>query len=302
MLVSTSGASDRTEPSAPGSGGRGGGGGGWDDELDFGDDDDLDFGDKGTSNGREGSGDFFAAPAAGVSAASSWINNSSHAADHVAAGSFETAMQLPNRQLAVVNFEPLKTQFIGVFCGAATAVPGLALSPSLIVPLQRTPSSDAKSLPSICMKLPWLIETLKAAYKHFHQGSFTDSLDAFKTILQGIPLVVTATRSEGNEIKELLDIAREYITAIRIKLAIAEVSNDPVRSTELSAYFTHCSLQPGHLFLALRQAMVASFKIKNFITAATFAHRLLELPDISSDKNAEMKQKVCRSIRALSVM
>ena len=48
-----------------------------------------------------------------------------------------------------------------------------------------------------------------------------------------------------NEVKELLDIAREYITAIRLKLAMADVS-DPVRMTELWAYFTHCNLQPIH--------------------------------------------------------
>ena len=143
------------------------------------------------------------------------------------------------------------------------------------------------------MKLPWLIETLKIAYKHFTSGSFKESLEAFKTIIHGIPLVVTATRSETNEIMELLDIAREYITAIRMKLAITDIgSSDPVRQVELCAYFTHCALQPGHLFLALRQAMISSFKIKNFITAATFAHRLLELPDISSDKHSDMKQKV----------
>jgi coatomer protein complex subunit alpha (xenin) len=101
-----------------------------------------------------------------------------------------------------------------------------------------------------------------------------------------IPLVTFQT-------KELLDISREYITAIRLKLAISELAErDEVRSTELCAYFTHCNLQPGHLFLALRQAMVQAFRIKNYITAASFAHRLLELPEVSSEKNAEMKSKV----------
>ena len=100
--------------------------------------------------------------------------------------------------------------------------------------------------------------------------------------------------------KELLDISREYITAIRLKLAINEVAEDPVRSTELCAYFTHCNLQPGHLFLALRQAMVSAFRIKNYITAASFAHRLLELPEVSSEKNAEMKSKVRNAILNLN--
>jgi len=288
--------SDAPTASSSGGGGGGGGGGcgGWDDELDFGDDDDdlADVGKPAASGMREAGDDFFVAPSAGTRAAAHWVSNSSHAADHVAAGSFETAMQLLNRQIAVVNFEPLRSKFVGVFCGAVTAVPGLALAPSLLLPVQRTPPSEAKGLPAICLKLPWLIETLKAAYKHFHMGNFTDSLEAFKTIVHGVPLVVTSSRTEGGEAKELLEISREYITAIRLKLAITEVADDPVRSTELCAYFTHCNLQPGHLFLALRQAMVSAFRIKNYITAASFAHRLLELPEVSSEKNAEMKSKV----------
>ena len=55
---------------------------------------------------------------------------------------------------------------------------------------------------------------------------------------------------------------------------------DPVRMTELWAYFTHCNLQPAHLLLALKSAMINAFKIKNFITAASFANRLLELPEV----------------------
>jgi len=132
------------------------------------------------------------------------VSNSSHAADHIAAGSFETAMQLLNRQIAVVNFEPLKSKFVGVFCGATTVLPGLALSPSIAVPVQRTPPSEAKSLPSICLKLPWLIDSLKAAYKYFHMGSFTESLESFKAIVHGVPLVVTLSRSEGSEVRILV--------------------------------------------------------------------------------------------------
>jgi coatomer protein complex subunit alpha (xenin) len=195
-----------------------------------------------------------------------------------------------------VHFEPLQAKFVGVFCGAVTALPGMALAPSILVPLQRTPATEAKGLPAICLKLPWLIDTLKAAYKHFHMGNFPESLASFQAIVHGIPLVVTASRSESSEAKELLEISREYITAIRLKLAIGAAGDDAVRATELSAYFTHCNLQPGHLFLALRQAMVSAFRIKNYITAASFAQRLLELPEVSSEKNAEMKDKAQKVI------
>mmetsp|Transcript_26629 Transcript_26629/g.43989 ORF Transcript_26629/g.43989 Transcript_26629/m.43989 type:complete len:174 (+) Transcript_26629:189-710(+) len=89
----------------------------------------------------------------------------------------------------------------------------------------------------------------------------------------------------------MVEICREYITAIRLKVAIGECGEDPKRQMELGAYFTHQNLQPGHLLLALRLAMASAFKHKNFITAASFARRLLELPDISSEKNADLKLK-----------
>lgn len=61
---------------------------------------------------------------------------------------------------------------------------------------------------------------------------------------------------------------------------------------ELLAYFTCCNLQPAHLLLALRMAMASAFKGKNFITAASFAQRLLELPDLSSERHADLRIKV----------
>merc|ERR1719352_704090 len=90
---------------------------------------------------------------------------------------------------------------------------------------------------------------------------------------------------------EMLEICREYITAIRIKGSMAAFAADPVRATELSAYFTHCNLQPVHLLLALRSAMGTAFKHKNFIAAASFARRLLELPDMNSQRNADLRVK-----------
>lgn len=68
---------------------------------------------------------------------------------------------------------------------------------------------------------------------------------------------------------------------------------------ELLAYFTCCNLQPAHLLLALRLAMASAFKGKNFITAASFAVRLLELPDVSSERHADLRMKVSLDTEAL---
>ena len=65
--------------------------------------------------------------------------------------------------------------------------------------------------------------------------------------------------------------------ALRIELKRKEAKDDPVRTAELAAYFTHAKLQPVHQALSLRSAMSIFFKLKNYGTCATFCRRLLEL-------------------------
>ena len=49
---------------------------------------------------------------------------------------------------------------------------------------------------------------------------------------------VAESRADSNELKELLEISREYLTAIRLKDANAGATG--ARQMELSALFTHC--------------------------------------------------------------
>ena len=70
---------------------------------------------------------------------------------------------------------------------------------------------------------------------------------------------------------------REYNIAIRTELARKEVRDNPARSAELAAYFTHAKLHPRDRALGLNSAMGIFWKAKNFATCATFARRLLEL-------------------------
>lgn len=50
------------------------------------------------------------------------------------------AMQLLNRQIAVVNFEPLRAHFLAVHTGTQASLPGLNAMPSLRSCLQRNAS------------------------------------------------------------------------------------------------------------------------------------------------------------------
>jgi coatomer protein complex subunit alpha (xenin) len=152
----------------------------------------------------------------------------------------------------------------------------------------------SESLPRTYLNSKDLVASVRNGYRLFQGGKFNDSKTAFLDVLNKIPLVATNSPQEQNEMKEMLTISREYITAIRIKGAMSEAAANPVRATELSAYFTQCNLQPIHLLLTLRTAMGTAFKHKNFIAAASFARRLLELPDMSSGRNADLKVKATK--------
>ena len=288
------------------------------DDFDFGDDedlgdwgDDLDLGDDGDAAeepvdemaGLQSVGDDvgdFTMPNAGRPPAACWATNSSHAADHLAAGAASSALQLLNRQIAASDFSVLKDNMINCYLGATMSVPGVPGSPSLSIPLLRNDANGHpgnESLPRAPLTMRDLVGTLRNGYRFFQGGKFNDSKASFIKVLTEIPLVVTSNRAEANEIKEMLTICREYVTAIRIKGAMAEVASDPVRATELSAYFTHCNLQPVHLLLALRAAMGTAFKHKNFIVAASFSRRLLELPDMASEKNADLRNKATKVLQ-----
>lgn len=228
---------------------------------------------------------------AGTSPVAAWCSDSSLAADHLAAGSVDSALQLLNRQIAAVNVKVIRQNAIATYLSATAYLPGLPLTPPSKVHLLRDSAKDqSKPMPSVCLKVLPLLETLKQAYRSFTAGQFSECKASLDSIFQAIPLVVATTRTASNDIKELLEVCREYVTAIRVKNAIGETS-DTVRSLELAAYFTHCNLQPSHLMLALKSAMASSFKAKNFVNAAAFARRLLELPETNSERHADTRTK-----------
>ena len=189
---------------------------------------------------------------------------------------------------------------IGSYLGSTMIIPGIPGCPGLTLPLLRNDAQGhpgEESLPRTTLKVKDLVTGIRNGYRFFQAGKFNDSKGAFIEVLTQIPLVVTDSKAEAAEMKEMLVVCREYITSIRIKGAMSDAANDPVRATELSAYFTHCSLQPVHLLLALRSAMGTAFKHKNFIVAASFARRLLELPDMNSERNVDLRLKATKVLQ-----
>ena len=247
---------------APVFGGNGKAGGWQEDDLDLSDEEGASPG-GGCRSAAAGS-EFFVVPLGGASVTVSWCAESTHAADHLAAGSVETALQLLNRQIAAANVAQLRSNALSIFLGASSYLPGLPLSPPNRSYLFRDDGKPAgKPKPALALKVAPLLDLLKAAYRSFTAGQFAECKAALMRIITSIPLVAASSRSETNDLKELLAVCREYITAIRVKTALDEAGpNDAARGLELASYFTHCNLQPSHLMLALKTAMANSFKAK----------------------------------------
>jgi len=226
---------------------------------------------------------YFVVPPSGIPTSQAWVQTSSLAGEHAAAGSFDTAMRLLNRQLGIKNFEPLRSVFLELHLASHTFLPTMVSVPVLPLALERgwseTTSPSARGLPALVYRLSSLEEKLKVAYKTTTEGKFTEALRLFINILHTIPVVVVDSRKEVDEVKELLGIAKDYALALRIELKRKDpaLKDDLLRQAELAAYFTHCNLQATHLKLSLQSAMSICFKAKNYGTAATFARRLLEL-------------------------
>eukprot|EP00271_Cylindrocystis_brebissonii_P015583 TRINITY_DN38517_c0_g1_i1.p1 TRINITY_DN38517_c0_g1~~TRINITY_DN38517_c0_g1_i1.p1 ORF type:complete len:1219 (-),score=248.13 TRINITY_DN38517_c0_g1_i1:158-3814(-) len=233
------------------------------------------------SERKEEDSTFFVTPNPGVPVSQKWTQKSPLAAEHAAAGAFETAMQLLNRQVGIKNFAPLKSGFTDLLVASHTSLPTLASAPVVALALQRgwteQTGSNVINPPALVYKLTTLEDKLKVAYKTTTEGKFSEALKLFLNILHTIPLVVVETRKEVDDVKELLGIAKEYALALRIELKRKATTDDAARQAELAAFFTHCSLQPTHLKLSLQAAMSTCFKLKNFLTAATFCRRLLDL-------------------------
>ena len=219
-------------PAAAAAAAAGGGedeGGAWGDDIDLGLGDGLAGG--GLAAGAVevpvvpggGAGARFVPPTPGRSEPAQWLANSSVAADHVAAGSFESALTLLNRQIGLVRFGRLREGFLRLHASCITLVPGVPGAPAIVARLRRNaldaPPPRSGALPYTCATLGALVETLKSSYRSFALGKFGDVAEHLDSIFAMVPLTVVASRAEAADVKELLGIAGVYKTATMLEAA-----------------------------------------------------------------------------------
>ncbi|KZV85020.1 Coatomer, alpha subunit [Exidia glandulosa HHB12029] len=222
----------------------------------------------------------------GVAESDLWVRNSPFAADHVAAGAFESAMQLLNSQCGIVNFAPLKPLFLDIYRSAHLYFSPNASMPSLQLHVRRNPDRDAPGqvLPVTLKTIASVRNEIKDATKSIQLNQLADAETGLRSALRSSLFITVSSDDEAKEWRDVITIAREYLLGVileQARRALVETEPDNVkRSLELAAYFTHCQMQPAHLQLALRNAIQVFQKANNHKTAARFAQRLIDLnPD-----------------------
>ncbi|RKP11793.1 COPI alpha subunit C-terminus-domain-containing protein, partial [Piptocephalis cylindrospora] len=245
----------------------------------------------------------------GVDPVDRWTRESPMAVDHVAAGSVETAMQLLHRQAGVVAFAPLKPHFLAIRQSAIASLGDLSVGGILgemEVPLLREPppltlAGEAYGLHRLAEGGPG--SALHTAYSLTTRGKFPEAIEAFRSLLHRLaftraPEEATAEDLEvyGVRRQEVLAQAVSYILGLGMERSRRTVSTgsgtqDQGRALELAAYFTHMTnLTPGHLQLALNSAMKVHYKAGNYLMAASFARRLLDLDGVTGAVASQAKQ------------
>lgn len=139
----------------------------------------------------------------GSTEADLWARNSPLAADHVAAGSFESAMQLLNRQVGAVNFAPLKPRFLEIYQATKTYLPATAGLPPLVNFVRRTieETDSRRVLPMIARGLESIATIdLQAGYTLMRQNNLAEGVAVFKKILHSLLVNVVASPQEALEV------------------------------------------------------------------------------------------------------
>ncbi|KAK7550174.1 coatomer WD associated region-domain-containing protein [Phyllosticta citricarpa] len=241
---------------------------------------------------------------AGVSEADIWTRNSPVAADHVAGGSFESAMALLNRQVGAVNFKPLEWRFQEIFQASRTFLPASVGLPPLVNYVRRTvdETDTRKVLPLIPRDLESITANELAAGKTaMRTNKLDDGIAVFKKILHLMLLNAVTTQAEVAEAKRLISTAAQYALAMSIELERRALTNNSQdisglddetkkRALELSAYFTVPDLERAHKALALFAAMNFAHKNKQASSALSFANALLD----RGSTNAKFKESARR--------
>ncbi|KAG7819124.1 hypothetical protein KL928_002992 [Ogataea angusta] len=221
-----------------------------------------------------------------------WVRNSRCAAGYIAAGAFEPAAQMLNKQLGIADFEPLRKRFLEIYQANKVFIPAIDGLPSLKSYVRADPEeeNDSKALPYV-PGFDKLEAGLHEGFRLFKANKLEEAIVVFREMIYIVATSVVYNTDDEEKSKEVLAVCKEYILGLSIELARRALPQDDVkRNLELAAYFTKAQLQPSHRVNALQVAMTQSFKYKNYALASYFAGEFLSI--ITSGPRAEQASKI----------
>lgn len=198
---------------------------------------------------------------------------------HVAAGEFTKALELLRKQLGITQYASFRQLFVDIYTLSKVKMHTLPHSSPLDYRLRFVDQ------PIVCLTLQMLQKMFTKGKQMTTDGNFEGAIVAFRNCLQSVPLLAITSEQALTDVKKLVSMLVEYITAMRVEIerqklqtqkteATAEAT---VRMAELSCYMTLCGMDRAHKFLVYKNALQSNYKIQNFITAAHFARLVLDL-------------------------
>lgn len=224
---------------------------------------------------------------------STWVKNSKLPAVLVASGAFDAAAQALNKQAGVVNFEPLRKNFLEVYEVNRTY---MATEPNELPSLKGYIRSvaDNDSSDEILPYIPGtdaITEKMNTGFKHFKANRLEEAIESFRSVIYNVALIAVNNEDDESFARSALEKAREYILGLSIELERRSLPEDQIkRNLELATYFTRAKLVPAHRSNALQVAMSQNFKNKNYVQASYFAAEFLKI--MPSGPRADQAKKI----------
>ena len=221
-----------------------------------------------------------------------WVRNAKTPASYIAAGAFEQAASMLNKQIGVSNFEPLRDRFNQIYQASKLYLPGLDELPAMKTYIRQDNDEDnPRKFKPIIPGYDQLKDQLSLGFKQFNGRHLEEAIETFRSIIYTIAVINVSNESEETECHEILGLCREYILGISIELERRNLpALDIKRNLELASYFTRVQLQSAHKVLALYVAMNLSNKNKNYVMATKFAEELLEIT--TTGPRADLAKKI----------
>ncbi|CDI84888.1 coatomer alpha subunit, putative [Eimeria praecox] len=144
--------------------------------------------------------------------------------DLVVAGDFAGAIQMLRRRLGLLRVAPFESVFQIIYEASWVQLKGHSFALPLQLPLTRGQPFKTAAPPRL-INSAYLLTQIREAHKLVTGGKFAEALAAFRKALITLALAVAENQEEEQQLLEMLDICRTYITGMKLeteRLALSE--------------------------------------------------------------------------------